>query len=99
MRKVKMTSESRKTAAALTGQSYDYVVGNGSSVFVPRCALIHALVVFGLRSADVHHQGAGVRPHGHVGVLVDVKVGPVPRPGEAEQPKPEQSQNNTNSSS
>lgn len=43
---------------ALTGQSYDYVVGNSSSMFVPRRALVHTLVIFRLRSADVHHQSA-----------------------------------------
>lgn len=54
-------------------------------MFVPRRALVHALVMFGLRSADVHHQGPRVGPHAHVGVLVDVKVGPISRPGETEE--------------
>ncbi len=69
---------------ALTGLSHDYVVGNSSSMFVPCRALVHALVMFGLRSADVHHQGPRGEPHAHVGVLVDVKVGPISRPGETE---------------
>lgn len=66
----------------LTGLLYDDVVGNSSSVFVPRCALVHKLVMLGLRSADVHHQGPGVGLHGHVGVFIDVKVGPISGPGE-----------------
>lgn len=72
---------------ALTGLSNDYVVGNGSSMFVPRRALVHALVLFSLRPADVHHQGPGVGLHGHIGVLIDVKVGPVSSPGETEEQK------------
>lgn len=71
-------------SAALTGLLYDYVVGNSSSVFVPRRALVHALIMFGLGSADVHHQGPRVGLHGHVGVLVDVKVGPISGPRETE---------------
>lgn len=77
----------------LTGLLHHYVVGNGSSMFVPRRALVHALVMFGFGSADVHHQGPRVRPHGHVGVLIDVEVGPVSRPGETEEQKPDQCHN------
>lgn len=54
-------------------------------MFVPCCALVHALVVLRLLSADVHHQGPRVGPHDHIGVRVNVKVGPVSRPGEAEE--------------
>lgn len=54
-------------------------------MFVPRRALVDALVLFSLHSADVHHQGAGVGPHGHVGVLVDVKVRSVSCPRETAQ--------------
>lgn len=53
-------------------------------MFVPRCALVHALVMLGLRSADVHLQGPTVGLQGHVGVFVDVKVGPISGPGETE---------------
>lgn len=79
--------------AALTGLSHDYVVGNSSSMFVPRCALVDALVLFGLHSADVHHQGPGVGLHGHVGVIIDVKVSPVSCPGETEGRKPDRCRN------
>lgn len=68
--------------SALTGLLYDYVVGNSSSMFVPCRALVHALVMLGLRSADVHLHGPRVGHHGHVGVLVDVKVGPISGPRE-----------------
>lgn len=76
-----------KICTALTGLSNDYVAGNGSSMFVPRRALVHTLVMFSLRPADVHHQGPGVGLHGDVGVLIDVKVGPVSSPGETEEQK------------
>lgn len=75
--------------SALTGLSHNYVAGNSSSMFVPCCALIDTLVMFGLHSADVHHQGPGVGPHGRVGVFIDVKVSPVSCPGEAEEQKPD----------
>lgn len=70
---------------ALTGLLHDYVVGNSGSMFVPCRALVHTLIMLGLHSADVHHQGPRVGPHAHVGVLVDVKVGPISRPGETEE--------------
>lgn len=54
-------------------------------MFVPCCALINALVMVDLLSADVHHQSPGVGHHAHIGVLVDVKVRPVSRPGETEE--------------
>lgn len=69
----------------LTGLSYDYVVGHGSPVFIPGCTLVHALVMLGLLSADVHHQGSRIRPHDDVGFLVDVKVGSISGPGETEE--------------
>lgn len=56
-------------------------------MFVPCRALVDALVVLGLHSADVHHQRPGVGLHGHVGVAVDVEVSPVPCPGETERRK------------
>lgn len=68
----------------LTRLSYDYIVGEGGSVLVPRCALKHALVIFRPRHADVHHQRARVGLHGYFGVLVNVKVGPIFRPGKTE---------------
>lgn len=71
----------------LTGLSHDYVVGNSSSVFVPRRALVDTLVLFSLHSADVHLQCPGVGPHGHVGVVVDVKVGPISCPRETDSTK------------
>lgn len=40
-----------------------------------------------LLSADVHHQGARVGPHGYVGVLVSVKVGPISSPRETKEKK------------
>lgn len=51
-------------------------------MFVSCCALVHRLVIIRLLSADVHHQGPRVGPHDHIGVLVDVKVGPISRPRE-----------------
>lgn len=66
----------------LTGLSNNYIVGNSSSVFVSRRALVHPLVIFSPLSADIHHQGPGVRAHVHTGITLDVKVGPVSRPGE-----------------
>lgn len=74
----------------LTGLSHDYVIGNSSSVFVPRRALVDALVLFGLHSADVHHQSPGVGPHDHIGVIVDVEVSPVfcPRETDGQKAKP-----------
>lgn len=62
-------------------------------MFVPCRALVHALVMFGLCVADVYHQGARVGLHFHVGVLVDVKVGPISRPGETEEKKTDQCHN------
>lgn len=56
-------------------------------MFVPRRALVDALVLFGLHSADVHHQRPRVGPHGHVGVIVYVEVSPVSCPRETEQRK------------
>lgn len=75
--------------AALTGLAHDYVVGNSSSMFVPGGALVHALVLFGLHAADVHHQGPRVGLHGHVGVILNVEVSPVSCPGETEGQNPE----------
>lgn len=85
------TNEMKETTdcAARTGLSHNYVVRNSSSMFVPCCALVDTLVMFGLDSADVHHQGPRVGPHGHVGVIIDVKVSPVSRPGETEEQKPD----------
>lgn len=57
-------------------------------MFVPRRALVDALVLFGLHSADVHHQRPRVGPHGHVRVFVDVEVSPVSCPRETDQHKP-----------
>lgn len=56
-------------------------------MFVPRRALVDALVLFGLDSADVHHQRPRVGPHGHVRVVVDVEVSPVSCPRETDQQK------------
>lgn len=69
----------------LTRLSYNYIVGKSGSVLVPCCALKHALVIFGPRHADVHHQCTGVWLHGYFGVLVNVKVGPIFRPGKTEE--------------
>lgn len=74
-----------KDWTALTGLSYDDVVGNSGSMFVSCCALVHPLVMLNLLSADVHHQSPRVGPHVHVGILVDVKVGSISRPGETEE--------------
>lgn len=52
-------------------------------MFVPGRALVHRFIMVGLLPADVHHQGPRVGLHGHVGVLVDVKVGPILCPREA----------------
>lgn len=79
--------------AALTGLSHDDVVGNSGSVFVPGGALVHALVLFGLHPADVHHKGPRVGLHGHVGVILNVEVSPVSCPGEAEGQKAERCYN------
>lgn len=57
-------------------------------MFVPRRALVDALVLFGLHSADVHHQRPRVGPHAHVRVIVDVEVRPVSCPRETDQQKP-----------
>lgn len=70
---------------ALTGLSYDYIVGNSSSMFVPCRALIHPLIILHPLPADVHHQSPWVGPHANIGLLVNVKVGPISCPGEAEE--------------
>lgn len=57
-------------------------------MFVPGRALVDALVLFSLHSAYVHHQCPRVGPHDHVGVFVDVKVGPISGPGETDGQKP-----------
>lgn len=53
-------------------------------MFVPRRALVDALVLFSFHSAYVHHQCPGVGPHDHVGVIVNVKVSPISCPGETD---------------
>ena len=76
--------DNMRDCGALTGLSYDYVVGNSSSMFVSRRALVHPLVVISLLPADVHHQCPRVRPHDHVDVLVNVEMRPISRPRETE---------------
>lgn len=58
-------------------------------MFVPRGALVDTLILFGLHSADVHLQGPRVGPHGHIGVLIYVKVSPVSCPGETDSQNPQ----------
>lgn len=76
--------EKNRGTERLTGLSHDYVIGNSSSMFVPRRALVDALVLFSLHSAYVHHQRPRVGPHDHVGVIVDVKVSPISCPRETD---------------
>lgn len=67
----------------LTGLSDDDIVGHCGPVFVSGCTLVDPLVRLGLLPTDVHHQGTRAGSHRHLGILVNVKVGPVPGPREA----------------
>lgn len=73
-----------ETERRLTGLTHNYVIGNGLSVFVLGGALVDPLEALGPSLADVHLQGARVGPHDNIGVLLNLKVGPVYRPGETE---------------
>lgn len=69
---------------ALTGLTHNYVIRNSLSVFVLGCALVDPLEAFSSSLGNVHLQGARVGSHVHIGVLFDLKVGPVSRPRETE---------------